>query len=389
MAYIASNDNRFYAALETSYAQAAAVAAQGRIPALKLTARQRNEKIERKDKTGSRTFVGNPSGLRRTTNFDLKTYMAGWTDHSNPPPHGSLFQAALGGAPQAWGGGTAAAGSSVSRVAFSAPHGLQPGQGVNSGAELRFVSALVDDHTVQLAAPFSVAPAAGVALGGTMTYVPAAELPSATIFDYWSPGSAVQRILCGTAVDQLTVSVNGDFHEFTFSGYACDVLDSASFQSGQGGLSAFPAEPTVGGLNYSIIPGHMGQVWLGTAPDQFFTLTKADIVLKNELELRNKEFGSTLARGISPGMRVVTLDFHLYAMNDDATKGLYQAARQRSPVSVMMQLGEQPGQLFGVYLKSLIPEVPEFDDAERRLQWMFRENRAQGSVNDEIFFAFG
>jgi len=222
-----------------------------------------------------------------------------------------------------------------------------------------------------------------------MTYVPAEELPSATIFDYWSPGSAVQRILCGTAVDQLTVNINGDFHEFAFSGYACDVLDSASFQSGQGGLNVFPAEPAVGGLNYSIIPGHLGQAWMGTAPDQFFTLTKADIVLKNELELRNKEFGSTLARGISPGMRVVTLDLNLYAMNDDATKGLYQAARQRSPVSVMLQLGEQTGQLFGVYLKSLIPEVPEFDDAERRLQWIFRENRAQGSVNDEIFFAFG
>ena len=389
MSYIASNDNRFYAALETSYGQAAAAGAQGRMPALKLTARQRNEKAARKDKTGSRTFVGNPAGLRRTTNFDLKTYMTGWTDHSAPPPHGSLFQAALGGAPLAWGGGTAGAGSTVSRVVFSAPHGLQPGQAVSSGAELRFVSALVDDHTVQLAAPLSAAPAAGAALSATTTYVPAEELPSATIFDYWSPGSAVQRILYGTAVEQLTVSINGDFHEFAFSGYACDVLDSASFQSGQAGLSAFPAEPAVSGLNYSIIPGHLGQAWLGTAPDEFFTLTKADIVLKNDLELRDKEFGSTLARGISPGIRVVTVDFDLYAMNDNATKGLYQAARQRSPVSVVLQLGEQAGQLFGVYLKSVIPEVPEFDDAERRLQWTFRENRAQGSVNDEIFFAFG
>jgi hypothetical protein len=55
----------------------------------------------------------------------------------------------------------------------------------------------------------------------------------------------------------------------------------------------------------------------------------------------------------------------------------------------MFQLGESNGQLFGVYLKSVMPEVPEFDDSERRLQWKFRNSRAQGTVDDEIFVAVG
>ncbi len=55
----------------------------------------------------------------------------------------------------------------------------------------------------------------------------------------------------------------------------------------------------------------------------------------------------------------------------------------------MFQLGQDAGQLFGLYLKSVIPEVPEFDDSETRLQWRFRGCRAQGTVDDEMVVAFG
>jgi len=52
MAYILSNNNRYYVALEAGYGNAAAVSAVNRIPAVKLTAKQRPEKVQRKDKTG-------------------------------------------------------------------------------------------------------------------------------------------------------------------------------------------------------------------------------------------------------------------------------------------------------------------------------------------------
>jgi hypothetical protein len=84
----------------------------------------------------------------------------------------------------------------------------------------------------------------------------------------------------------------------------------------------------------------------------------------------------------------VTLDFSLYQQDDSATKALYQAARQRSPNSVMIQLVQQPAQLFGIYMDGVIPEVPEFDDSETRQQWQFQNCRAQGSLDDEIFLAF-
>jgi hypothetical protein len=220
-------------------------------------------------------------------------------------------------------------------------------------------------------------------------YQTAEALSSVTLFDYWSPSTAVQRILAGMAVDTLSIKLNGDFHEFNFSGQAQDLVDTSSFESGQFGLSAFPAEPTVAPINYSIIPGNLGQVWLGTSPTRFYTLTAANVTFTNNVDLRASEFGAILPRAIAPGQRTVSINFSIFEMDDTATAALYQAARQKSPISVMMQLGQQQGELFGIYMSNVVPDVPAFDDSQTRLQWQFQNCRAQGSVDDEIYLAFG
>src|ERR1700730_15402344 len=144
MSYISSNDNRFYVALEQSYGNSAAVGTSTRIPAVKLVAKQRTAKVERKDKTGSRTFLGNPSGLRKQTSFVLRTYMTTWADQTASPAHGPLFQACLGGAASQHNGGTVANAANASQITFTAPHGLVPGQAVSSGGDIGFVAALSD-----------------------------------------------------------------------------------------------------------------------------------------------------------------------------------------------------------------------------------------------------
>lgn len=392
MAYISSNANRFYTALESAYGQVPTVTAANRIPALKLTIRQQLEVTERKDKTGSRTFTGLPPGGRRQTSFELRTLLTNWQPGASSPSYGPLFQAALGATPAFFAGGTAASTTGNGRLAFAAAHGLAAGQAVSSGGEIRFAAAIVDANTVQLNVPFTVPPAAGAPISAAMTYTPATELPSVGIFDYWDPASAVQRYLCGGAVDQMEIDLNGDFHEFRFSGQAQDVVDSASFSSSSGNapqLQSFPAEPAVGAFDCTIVPGNLGQAWMGTSATQFFTITSASVVVKNGLDTRSREFGSSLPLAIAPGERSVAAAFELYSQNDANTAGLYQAARQQSPISVMFQLGESAGQLVGVYLESVVPAVPEFDDSKNRLQWKFRPSKAQGTVNNEIAVAFG
>ena len=385
--YISSKANRFYTALEGAYGQVGSIGSGNRIPALKLTVQQQMEVTNRKDKTGSRTFAGLPAGGRRRTNFELQTYLTSWNKPAIPG-YGPLFQAALGGTPLSFAGGTVASCTAGGRLGFGGSHGLSVGQAVSSGGEIRFVAAIADASTVQLSAPFTILPAAGAALAAAITYVPGTELPSVSVFDYWTPVTAVQRLLCGAAIDQMEILVNGDYHEFHFKGLAQDVLDSGSFSGSVGQLQSFPAEPALDAFDYAIVPGNMGQAWLGTSPTQFFTVTNASIVVKNALDMRSKEFGSNLPRAVSPGERTVTAAFDVFSLDDNATKGLYQAARQQSPICVMFQLGEVGNQMMGVYLKSVIPEVPEFDDGQNRLQWKFRASRAQGTVDDEIAVAF-
>jgi hypothetical protein len=383
--YVSSNNNRFFVALESVYGTVP-VSGQQRIPGVKLAAKQVLEQNSRRDKSGSRTFVGLPNQIRKRTAYQLNTFM---TDCGQAAPsHGPLFQTAMGGTPLAFAGGTVATTSATTQIAFSAAHGLSVGQAVANAGEIRFVAGIQDSLTVFLVAPFTGGVAAGTALGTTLTYPLGSDLGSVSIFDYWDPSDAVQRILNGAAVDSLKVRVNGDYQEYVFAGPSRDLLDSASFVSGQGGLTQFPAEPSSVGFDYTIVPGHLGQVWMGATPAQFFTLTGAELGLSNNVQLRVKEFGSDFARCIAAGERQVNLNFSVFEMVDAQTLGLYQAARQRSPISVMLQLGQQSGQLFGAYMPAMVPEVPQFDDSETRLQWKFQNSRAQGAVNDELYIAF-
>jgi hypothetical protein len=87
-------------------------------------------------------------------------------------------------------------------------------------------------------------------------------------------------------------------------------------------------------------------------------------------------------------MRVVSSHFVLLAQDDGQTTALYAAAKQRSPISAMLQLGQQRGQVMGIFLPNMTPEIPNYKDSDTRLQWEFKNNRAQGSSDDEIAIAF-
>jgi hypothetical protein len=168
-----------------------------------------------------------------------------------------------------------------------------------------------------------------------------------------------------------------------------DIFDSHTFADGEAGLAEFPAEPALDKLDGVVVPGHIGQAWIGTAPDRVFSLVSASVRVSNSLHARSREFGVQGLRCISGGRRTVEVDFELYASEDASTKDMYQAAREGSPIQVMLQLGEQPGQLFALMMKSVRLELPEFNDSEDRLLWKFSTGRAQGNADDELMVAFG
>lgn len=386
---VLSNDNRFYTALEANYGSVPSITASERLAVIKLRIQQQLETRTRRDKTGGRTFKGVSPGSRKRTQFNLQTYLVENPAPTSPPAVGPLVQGAMGSAPVVFSGSTAGSGSTTTQVEFSSAHGLIKGQAFGHGGDIRFVASVVNSTSVQVNAPFSMAPASGETLTPAVTYFPASDLPSVSIFDYWDPAGAIDRILVGGSCSRMRVKVNSDYHELEFSGEAQDVIDSESFTSGQGQLSSFPTEPVIGSTTSLPIPGNLGQAWLGTPANKFLTVTSALIEVDNDVDLRNREFGTSVPQCITAGVRRVTANFELIEADDDQSRGLYSAARNETPVGVMFQLGETPGSLLGIHMSSVVPQVPEFNDDERLLRWEFSSARAQGDTDDEVVIAFG
>jgi hypothetical protein len=379
MSYINSNENRFYVALEAGYGTAAGVTAANRFPAVRIEAHQALQIGKRLDKTGARTYLGSSPNARRKTAFSLTTYLTSWTEQ---PSYGPLVQAALGAPPQTAQPLIVASVISGTQVTTTSPHELSVGMAIASGADIRFVTAIINPQAVVINAPFAAAVAANAPLTPAITYQLSTMLPSVTLYDYWDPaGSAVSRMLTGAAMDAFEIVVNGNYHELLFGGPAADLLDSSS-------LSTFPHEPALAAFDYSIVPGQLGQVWLGSPANQFFTLTAANIAVKNNIDVRDQEFGSSYPRAIAPGRREVVSTFTLFAQDDAQTRGLYAAAKSRNPIPAMLQLGQQQGQMMGIFVPNVVPEIPLYNDSETRLMWEFKNNLGQGISNDEIYVAF-
>src|SRR3569833_1961202 len=389
MSYILSNANRWYCAQEAGYGQVSAITPAHRIPAVSLKVQNQRERSVRRDKTGTRTWAGLPAGMRQHTSLEATSYMRDWADTLNLPPHGPMIEAAMGAPGALWPGASTSVGSTQSAIYFISEYGLSVGQAVVYNSEIRFVAAVVTPQVVIVNAPFATAPPAGVPLTATATYKLATQLPSVSLFDYRDPADSVQRVLTGVGVDRFTISMNGDFHQMIFRGMAQDVVDSAAFQSGQGGMTTYPQEPAPEAVDYGLIPGNLGQVWMGVVPNQMFTVTQASVEVRNHLALREKEYGSILPLALAPGGREALLSLEFFAQDDFATNALYQAARQQSPLGVMFQMGQIAGQLMGVYFRSVIPDEPTFEDSETRLKRQFNETRAQGITDDELVVAFG
>lgn len=378
--YIASNNNRFYVARESGYGTIAAVTAANRFAATRLGMNEVSEKVRRRDKTGTRTYQGLPTELRRRTTFEVEAYLSSRGSATEAPRYGALLESAMGGTVRVSSGGSASIQGLV--LTFAGEHGLSEGMVVTAGGELRLVAGVLDAQRVVLNAPMT--PWMGdAAVGGGVSYELAESLPSVSLYDYWSPETAVQRMVRGAVVDEMDFEANGDFHEIRFEGIAAELLDSAS----AGG--EFPEEPEVEAMEAAPVLGHLGQIWLGPGPSQIHTLTAARIRLKNNVDPRTREFGSLLPKCIVPGEREVTAEFEMYSRDTAAFDEIYQAARWRQPISLVLQMGEVAGQMCGLWLKSFVPETPEFIDTETRLRWRFSASRAQGGASDELRVAFG
>ncbi len=385
--YISTRNSRYYAVLESEFGRVAAVTAANRFSGVWLNVMQRWEEPRRRDKTGTRTFQGVAGRLRKHTAFALTTYLYAREAPTGLPRCGPLVECALGSAPRVTPEGLPVTQVQGTLAVFGAAHGLRPGDAITFGGDLRFVTACPDPLRAWLSAPLTGS--AGMAAGGAVSYRPAAKLPSASLYEYWTPESAVQRILRGCVVDELELELNGDFHQLTFRGEAVEVVDSASFEPGQGGLSSFPAEPELQPLMELPVPGHLGQVWIGNSGTMLGTVASARIRIRNHVEMRWRDFGLLAPRCAAPGDREVRIDLEIYSSDNEVCEAIHASADRREPMALMVQMGETPGAMCGIHVANFVPSPPEFLDGEERLRWRLRGCQAQGFQDDEIYLSFG
>ncbi len=385
--YISSNANRFYCAIERTLGQAAQVESYNRFPADRLEAQQKAELVRRPDKTGTRTYLGQAGPPRLSTAFAVKSYLASWSGNDQPS-YGPLIQSAMGGVTEKGSAKTVAGISNGKQLQTETPHELEIGSAISFSGEIRFVSAVIDEYSCLLNAPFTRLPQAEDVLASTVTYRLGLNLPSVTLYDFWDPATALSRIVTGAVVDRFKISVNGDAHELLFSGPAVNLLDSRNYSTEEAGLATFPAEPALAPFDARGVPGHLGQAWIGGSQNELLTLTEAEIQINNNIGLRNREFGSNVPKALVPGPRDVGLNFTLLAQDNEQTLSLYSSAKQRTCIPVMLQLGMQQSRVLGIYLPNVVPEIPEFDDSDVRLRWRFSNNLGQGSNDDELYIAF-
>ena len=269
---VSSNNERLYAALETAYGQVPAITAQNRIPLMNLGAKQIPVATGGRIRQEAEHFPGFRTQFAETRSFQLSTLMTEWTNQTaRLRRRGRCFKRRWGRAPSLYGRNGGAASRARRRFNSRRPHGLTSGAGDHFG-----------DRN----------PVCGG--GGEYDY----GVHQRSVHDYARGRSGNGRdddVLAGGGLGEreplrLLGSKRGGTADCERRGDGQDADKSerrfpgvrlfgaiAGFagqrelhQRGKGGLTAYPAEPAQTGFDYTIVPGNLGQVWMGATPNEFF-----------------------------------------------------------------------------------------------------------------------
>ncbi|MFN7543787.1 MAG: hypothetical protein ACK5TN_13465 [Acidobacteriota bacterium] len=383
--YIASLSNRIFLKSESDFPGLASMADAQLAPVTSFALTSNRKQLFRRDKTGFRSESPVLGPQRELLEFNLESYGTGWSGSTSKPAIAPLLESGMGN-PMAIGATLKVSAASSVNVTLQADANLTIGMGLAFGAEIRFVASIAGPRDFTLNAPFSVQLAPASDLQVCANLAPGDAVLPLSILDTWAPAQAVQRLVSGAVTDQMRIRVNNDFLEVETRGYATSLYDNVS---GVGGVNfQFPEPPPAAQSAISApIAGHLGQVWIGSPASRFCTLTQAEVRIENNIEPRTDEFGCYETKGFVLGRRKVSLDLTLFERNDLISQVLYSSATLNQPLSVMLQMGTQPGSLFAIYLPAVLFPVPAFNDSQPRLLWQFRNALALGAANDEVFLA--
>ena len=102
---------------------------------------------------------------------------------------------------------------------------------------------------------------------------------------------------------------------------------------------------------------------------------------------RDIQIGSQNISGVSRGDRRITDSFTVYLT--DSTNAFYTTAKNRTPHSLFVQIGNTSGYLVGLWLPTRILQIPDIDKGKEEIQLTFNTNPAYGTGTDEFYLGLG
>jgi hypothetical protein len=383
--YIASLSNRIFIKSEVDSPTLNNMAEAQIAPITAFELSSNRKQLYRRDKTGFRSESPVMGPQRELIEFNLDSYGTGWAGGSSKPAISSILESGLCKSAEL-SSSFAVQSSAGTSISLQADAALSIGMGLSFGSEIRFIESISGPRDFTINAAFSVQLDSGSQLDGCANLSLGESVNPMSILDSWAPSQAIQRFVTGAVTDVLKVNINNDFLEISAKGYARNLYDNVS---GIGGSEfQFPEAPAnFSALENSPIAGHLGQAFIGVPAASLCTLTQAELRIDNNIEPRTDEFGCFSTKAFVLGRRRVSLDLTIFERNDALSQALYAKAVNNEPVPVMLQIGNQPGSMFAIYLPSVLFPVPAFSDAQPRLLWQFRNAIAMGLQNDEVFIA--
>lgn len=372
---------RVYAAVESTYATAPALAATDAIRHLGVSL---NSQL--RNRVNAPTRHTHPSQIYRYT----RRATANWSINGELFPSGTLntlpdntdfIQHAMGATPTNITLSTTATGvpttvttpcSAVTGLAVGQPVLLSIAAGGFAGKYVRWITA-INTLTLTFAPALPAAQVAGDLVKGCIGYRLATAIASSLNIAHYLPNISYQGY--GAVIDSLKLSFDANMEcMWTASGPMQKRVRNA--------VTADPSTYTVVGTTPpSGLTG--GLTFNATTED----MVKAEINITNAMALDNYAAGTSLARSFyRQGKRTVTVGID--AMVSDGVT-LITAAEANSDAVVLLQCGGTEGSILAAYCPAAEFNEPDDPNDDAEMTWKYQGVcKASVAGNDELYVAF-
>lgn len=355
--------------------------------------------MNRRDKTGSLSMTAGIKGRIYGT-WEIEMDLTANGAAGTAPDCGVLLNSAFGVAPTSSPTvtitGATATGSVLVCTVSAIPASMQSGQswvitnvvgaGITSG----------NTYVIEVLSPttFSVV---GVTASSSYTTVTATAAITGIVynlsdanysFDMWSfrniSGATTtnleQRVAVSCVTTELSVAFGAEFATLTARGDCLCILDDLYYSSAsaaeQGGLSAFPAEPSAPVTNGYPSPGFIGvaQFQTGSSPIVYSAIPEimtGTITLQTGRKLIRDTFGSYTPTGIENAERLVTVAIDSNDTDSAVLAAMKLASKLKTAQGYFIQIGQVAGSIFQFSAANLYLNPPSIEDSNIRFRDRF------------------